>query len=172
MSATNSILREIRTAYRLYQLLGPAPAEFKALQPALTAYLEAIATTQGLQQELGVAAACAHCATTALGSCCFAGVEQNYDPLLLLLNLLAGRDLPTSPLIPGKCFFLGPSGCRLLARHYYCQRFLCPELQEQLGPQALARLEAALMAELRLGLALEELLRPWLLRITTASVDI
>lgn len=161
---TPAVLREIQVAYLLHQQLQPVLPTLRDFPLRLAAYLQTIASRQTLHQELGVAAACASCAATPLGSCCFPGVERLYDSFLLLLNLLAGRDLPTAAAVPGKCFFLGPQGCRLLARHYYCQRFLCPELQEQLGAAALARLEAALSLELQQALALEDLLRPLLPR--------
>ncbi len=63
------------------------------------------------------------------------------------------------PLGSGKMFLLGSEGCRLLARHYYCQRFLCPEVAAKLDPGSPARLQEALNQEQACQLALTELLR-------------
>lgn len=159
MAASARILQDLQTAADLFVTLRSMRLTIPDLEPLLAAYRAAITANQILHQDLGLAAACAACAATPLGSCCFPGVENNYDPFLLLVNLLLGVELPDSPLIPNKCFFLGPQGCRLTARHYYCQRFLCPEITSQLAPTARSRLEEALSREQAANLALEKLLR-------------
>lgn len=169
MAAPPRILMAIQTAHDLVAALQDLVPGIPELRPRLDLYRAAIAANQALHQDLGLAAACAQCATTALGSCCFSGVEHNYDSWLLLLNLLLGVELPHTPIVQGKCFFLGPQGCRLLARHYYCQRFLCPEVAAKLDPGGAARLQEALNQEQACQLALEELLRPRLRRAAVSS---
>ncbi len=92
-------------------------------------------------------------------SCCFPGVENQYDATLLLANLLLNCSLPRQGLIAGACFFVGPQGCRLLARHYYCQRFLCREVQTLLGPARVEAIQARVATELAAGWELEQALR-------------
>lgn len=169
MSATNlagelpekSVQRAISQAESLYARCGPAAGQVPQIRALLTRYGAAIAETRALMQRLGITAWCAACALEGFGSCCFSGVENQYDPLLLLVNLLLGCQLPAAQEIPGKCFFVGPYGCKLLARHYYCLRYLCPELLAYLGPSGSQAICAAVGAELSVGWELEQTLRQW-----------
>ncbi|MBW1952404.1 MAG: hypothetical protein JRI66_04870 [Deltaproteobacteria bacterium] len=156
------ILNEISRAKLLWDRFGEAILQERQIGLSLKRYQEAINHTAKLNRRLGISTACAVCAREGSGSCCFPGVENQYDRLLLLLNLLLGVQLPDSQEIFGKCFFLGPQGCKLMARHYYCQRFLCPELQERLGSVRCCRILEAVEAELAVGWEVEQLVRQWL----------
>ena len=78
--------------------------------------------------EGGVLKACSQCAQGPAGSCCFEGVEDWYDPVLLLINLLLDAPLPSQREIPKACFFVGQGGCKLRGRYAFCVNFLCPKL--------------------------------------------
>ncbi|OPX18969.1 MAG: hypothetical protein BZ151_11800 [Desulfobacca sp. 4484_104] len=156
------IRAEIRRALSLYHRCGPALAADPQVRPRLDQYQEAICQTMALNRQLGISDACARCATTGFGSCCFLGIEHQYDYLFLLINLIFGVELPEEREIPNKCWFVGPQGCKLIARHYYCQRFLCPELKEQLGAAQCRQIREAVEAELYVGWELEQLVRLWL----------
>ncbi|MDD3580304.1 MAG: hypothetical protein PHW74_04680 [Desulfobacca sp.] len=156
------ILTEIRRAQSLYHRSGLALASDPQVRPHLEHYQEAIRQTMTLNRQLGISAACALCATTGFGSCCFLGIEHQYDYIFLLINLLLGVELPKEREIQNKCWFVGPQGCKLIARHYYCQRFLCPELREQLGAAQCRQILEAVEAELYVGWELEQLVRLWL----------
>ncbi|MFP5212584.1 MAG: hypothetical protein ACLGPL_04320, partial [Acidobacteriota bacterium] len=41
------------------------------------------------------------------------------------------------------CYFLGPRGCRLRARHMICIDYLCPEVQNSLGADRLIAMQVA-----------------------------
>lgn len=125
-------------------------------------YREAIGQTGEMMQNLGVAAACGHCAGIGPGSCCFAGVEKNYDVVLLLINLLLGNPPIQAGEIEGKCRFVGQVGCQLLARHYYCQCFLCDDLKTALGGAGVQCLNDTVARELAVGWELEQALQLWL----------
>jgi hypothetical protein len=142
---------------RLRHVLGQQPEWFRLLSRCG----EAIDATQGLMQKMGVTAACTVCAGQGLGSCCFEGIEEGYDPVLLLINLLAGADLPDAREIPGSCFFVGREGCKLRARYYFCLHYFCPTLQEELGPVTKQELLRAVGRELASCWELERALRAW-----------
>jgi hypothetical protein len=126
----------------------------------LREYGKAIQTTQLLMAQEGVTRACGICDQgTSRGGCCFPGVEDWYDPVLLAINLLLGRELPDRCEIPDICFFAGPHGCRLLARHSFCISYFCPALKVQLKGEPQNRLDAATGRELLLGWQLERTIR-------------
>jgi hypothetical protein len=92
--------------------------------------------------EAGVLTACTHCDEEEGGSCCGAGIENKYTPVLLLINLLLGVTLPDRRISSNSCFFLGPAGCRLKARHVICINYLCTRLQKEIPTWALQSLQA------------------------------
>ncbi len=88
----------------------------------------------------GVVAVCRRCDERGGGSCCGAGIEDRYDGITLLINLLLGVVLPQERERDGGCFFLGPEGCVLQARDVICINFMCGEVSDAIGEPALARL--------------------------------
>jgi len=90
------------------------------------------------------------------GSCCFEGVEDWYDPVLLLINLLLDVPLPSEREIPKACFFVGQSGCKLHGRYAFCVNFLCPKISAELKN---GRLHSATGEELLCGWELEKEIR-------------
>ncbi len=103
--------------------------------------------------ESGIVQACAECETLEGGSCCGKGLEDYYDGYLLLINLLLGADLPAQRREPRSCYFLGPMGCVLPARHVLCVNYLCKKATDRIDSQDLA-----LLRELE-GVELETLFR-------------
>jgi hypothetical protein len=122
------ITQEINRARALYDAYGSALREDDRVHELLGNYREAIARSYRAMDEEGVLAACAQCARGSSGSCCFEGVEDWYDPVLLLINLLLGVPLPSRREMPNACFFVGPGGCKLRGRYAFCVNFLCPKL--------------------------------------------
>ncbi len=97
MAAPPRILLEIQAAHHLLAALQGLVPGIPELSPQLVFYRAAIAANQALHQDLGLSAACARCAASTLGSCCFPGGENYYDSWLLLVNLLLGVELPHAP---------------------------------------------------------------------------
>ncbi len=155
-------VRESVAARRLFGRFATALGHEATFAELLGRYGQTIAQTGKLMQCLGVATACEHCALIAGGSCCFPGVENNYGTILLLVNFLLGHPPPETAEIQGQCLFVGKQGCKLLARHYYCQRFLCDDLKAKMGAEAVQRLTATVALELAVGWEVEETLRQWL----------
>jgi hypothetical protein len=88
----------------------------------------------------GMVEICRRCEEEEGGSCCGAGLENRSDGWLLLTNLLLGCSLPAAAHDAESCYFLGPNGCRLTARHTICVNYVCRKITDQLSPGALARL--------------------------------
>lgn len=149
----------------LFLAYGLRVGQDRHLKELFKRYREAIHHTGEAMQRLGVTEACTRCALEGMGSCCFAGVENNYDAVLLFINLFFGCELTESPEIAGKCLFVGKEGCKLVARHYYCLRFFCDELRAALGSAGVGCLNETIGRELGLGLELEHGLRQFWRRL-------
>ena len=102
---------------------------------------------------------CLSCEVDDGGSCCGAGLEDKYDGVLLLLNLLLGVRLPRKRFESRSCYFLGEKGCLLLARHVICVNYLCRRITERVDPQRIASLRTKEGAELELLFHLYEGIR-------------
>jgi hypothetical protein len=122
------VTQEIDKAKAFYEAYGSALLDDKHVQELLENYRKAIARTYEAMAEEGVLKACSLCAQGPSGSCCFEGVEDWYDPVLLLVNLLLYVPLPSQREIPKACFFVGQDGCKLGGRYAFCVNFLCPKL--------------------------------------------
>ena len=133
------IAQEINKAMALYNAYGSLLREDQTVQGLIERYRKAIAATYEAMGDEGVLEACAQCAQGPSGSCCFEGVEDWYDPVLLLMNLLMDVPLPSRREIPEACFFVGSRGCKLRARCAFCVNFLCPKLSDAAKSRRLLR---------------------------------
>ena len=153
---------EIHMAKAFYGRYGKAMSRDKALMDLMGRYRKAIMDTQETMQEVDVLSSCAVCAHEKPGGCCFEGVEEWYDHVLLLINLMSGTDIPESRETPGGCLFVGNRGCRLLARHAFCINYLCPNLKTSLRPFQAENLVSITGLELHKGWELEQRIHKWL----------
>ena len=122
------VAQKIKKAKAFYDAYGAALREDERVHELLEKYRNAIACTYEAMTEKGILKACSQCAHGPSGSCCFEGVEDWYDPVLLLINLLLDVPLPSRREIPKACFFVGQEGCKLRGRYAFCVNFLCPNL--------------------------------------------
>jgi hypothetical protein len=136
--------------------------EDRTVSGLLARYRQSVEDMNELNKEMGVPEACGRCAAGVLGGCCFQGIEEGYDHILLLMNLLMGCHVPDSSEIPGSCFFVGERGCKLVARFYFCLHYLCTDLTHSLGPSGIGKLLGCLGTQLKAGWELEQALRTWL----------
>ncbi len=107
----------------------------------------------------GIVDLCRHCEEKEGGSCCGAGLENHFSGILLFMNLLLGVTLPQEREEPSCCFFLTPSGCRLLARHVLCINYVCNKITSRIKPEQLAGLREAEGAEILLLFQVNEKLK-------------
>ena len=65
-------------------------------------------------------------------------MEDHYDGVLLLINLLLGVSIERERRDEQSCPFLGSTGCRLAARDHVCVNYLCLKIRDRLSPSAVA----------------------------------
>lgn len=117
------------------------------LRPATEASHRAMASA-------GIVDLCATCERDEGGSCCGAGLENRYDGVTLLINLLLGAELPDRQRDPASCFFLGADGCLLSARDVICVNFICTKISGEVSLDRLGPLRECEGVELETLLAL------------------
>jgi hypothetical protein len=130
--------------------------KFQTLLSRLDRNIEA---TQKEMAAIGVVNECADCAVNGEGSCCGARNTYKYDSILLLINLLLKKSLPSQPENKHMCYFLTRQGCSLRARHVICVNFLCPRLRENIQLKKLIRLQEIAGEELNTLFILEEYIK-------------
>ncbi|NDY41968.1 hypothetical protein G3N55_03775 [Dissulfurirhabdus thermomarina] len=153
---------KIAAARRLLAVHGAALHSDPAVAGLLGRYRAALRDSRREMEAGGIVAECTECAVVDGGSCCGRGIENRFDAVLLLVNLLLGAELPDRPEDPDGCWFLGAAGCRIPARHVICINYVCPRLVRRLGPEGLRSYQARVAREADLGFALEEALKRWL----------
>ncbi|MEA1868055.1 MAG: hypothetical protein U9N19_08155 [Thermodesulfobacteriota bacterium] len=159
-SSELSIEEKIALAKSLWEKYGKDLAADNEIDRLLVLYRKKISRSYELMEKFGVVTECAMCATEVPdGGCCGAGIEDWYDEFVLLLNLLLERKIPTERLGKKDCLFLGPTGCRLFARHHFCINYLCSRITDLLSPAELTALRTQSGKELFLCWQLERILR-------------
>jgi hypothetical protein len=149
-------------ARRIHNGYGIGVAEDDKISALLSRYREAIEKTCKLMVEKGVASACSVCAGKCKGGCCFHGMEEDYDVIHLLINLLLGNPIGVSKTQSGECWFLGERGCTLTAKAYFCLNYFCPQLNDALGAQGMGALLEAVWQEHSAAWEVDRALRFWL----------
>ena len=134
------IAERIAWACKCHRDTKDALLEDEAVNHLLARLEGAVGASRREMTVAGVVAVCRHCEEQDGGSCCGAGIEKHYSSLLLLINLLLGARLPERRPDPSSCWFLGPSGCSLAARHTLCVNYLCAKAAEGRDPQKIAAL--------------------------------
>ncbi len=130
----------------------------------LEEYKESIASNWEKMAETGVVDECTRCAIQDGGSCCGSGIENKFDVVNLLINLLLGVKLPSRPWDSTGCWFLGEKGCLITARHVICVNFMCRRLYDRLSPEAIKKVQHAMQEETERAFILEEYIKMWLAR--------
>ena len=153
------IEERIQRADRLRSRLGDGLDGDQEGRRLLCAYRHAIEATARVMRQSGMVEACAICGSGPSGGCCFEGVEQWYDEVLLFINRLLGVHLSARRRIPGRCYFLGSDGCALLARHSFCINYLCYGLDASLSEEQQRTFLSTAGAEILAGWELERHLR-------------
>jgi hypothetical protein len=89
-------------------------------------------------------------------------MEEVYDVIHLLINLLLGSPIHVSKTQSGECWFLGERGCTLAAKAYFCLDYFCPKFDDPLGAQGMGALLEAVRQENSAAWELDRSLRNWL----------
>lgn len=150
----------LERAFQLRSRFGPVLPDDRILRTLYSKYVETISRTDSLMEKTGVVAACARCAQQR-GSCCFEGMDQSYDTLLLYTNMLMGADFSITPHFPENCCFVGKDGCRLKARFSFCLNYFCPDLHASLGERTIEEIQREIGKQLLAGWEFERALFRW-----------
>ncbi len=118
-----------------------------------------IEATQSAMVRAGIVNECSDCAMSGQGTCC--GVRTGYkcDSILLLINLLLGRNLPSVPADAHLCHFLTKQGCALRARHVICINFVCQRLRDVIPHNLLCNVQEIAGRDIDALFVLEECIR-------------
>jgi hypothetical protein len=147
-STSTAIQKKIEQAHNLFGTCGRSLAEDPSIGALLQKLRDCIDNTNQSMLTLGVIAECRNCEEKEGGSCCGAGIENKYDVVLLLINLLLGGSLQNYEPLGNSCFFLGKNGCKLTARHVLCVNYICDTLQKKLTREELIALQTSAGEEL------------------------
>jgi len=153
------IRERIDTAQRLYDMCGKSLAEDPVLNSLRERLETKLAATKQLMQDFGVIEACRFCEEEDGGSCCGTGIENKYEPVILLTNLLLGGALPRNHRFADSCYFLGDAGCVLKVRHVLCVNYLCTKIRTMLMPEELKILQNVVGEEIDTAFLLHEQIR-------------
>ncbi|WP_067618305.1 hypothetical protein [Dissulfuribacter thermophilus] len=157
------IEEKIRCAKGIYEELSLSLSEAPDIVNLLRQYDEAIEATWNRMNDVGVTRICTVCATQDGGSCCGSGIEKRFDVTLLIINLMMGVSLPERPWDDTGCWFLGPRGCTIRARHTICVNYICKRLNASIAQSDLHTLQEAIAREVELGFFLEEKIKRMLM---------
>jgi hypothetical protein len=148
MSTSPAIPEKIEQAHNLLETCGSPLIEDPSIHALLRKLRDYIENTNRTMLTLGVVAICKNCEEKEGGSCCGAGIENRYDVVLLLINLLLGGSLKNREPVGNSCYFLGKNGCKLTARHVLCVNYICDKLQKKLTREELIALQSCAGEEL------------------------
>lgn len=154
-----SIEEKILQAHRLNAACGDSLRQDGSIQTLLKRLKQKIDVARRTMVALGVVAECKYCEEEEGGSCCGVGIEDRYDPVLLLINLLLGASLPIQVRGGNSCYFLREKGCMLAARHVLCVNYICQKLQNKLTREELIDLQNSAGEELDTEFILHEAIK-------------
>ena len=136
-----TIQQKIEQALTLFATWGKKLHGDPGVAALIKKFEERTTDTRNAMRDLGIIALCKDCEEKQGGSCCGAGIENKYNEVLLLVNLLLGAPLPQKRHKTNSCYFLGNEGCTLKARHTLCINYLCSRIEQRLSRENLICLQ-------------------------------
>lgn len=94
-----------------------------------------------LMVEFLIPSICVRCGSGPRGGCCSPEMGDDCDSLLVLMNLLAGCDVSVQRRDGIECHFLGPAGCILLFKPFFCLNYNCRKIQDALAKDSMSAIE-------------------------------
>lgn len=162
--SSSSIDDKLAAARELYAVWGERLMRDDAIASGLSALETAIAECRQAMIRFGIVEACRECEEEQGGSCCGAGIENRYRPVLLLVNLLLGCSLSPVRKSLNSCHFLGETGCALKVRHILCLNYLCHKIQGRLALEDLIALQTIMGREMDAVFAVHEQVKKFVSR--------
>jgi hypothetical protein len=158
-SDERTIADHIGTALHLREMCGQSLMRDREICTLLAGLDLQIAATQSAMVRTGIVKECADCAVNGEGTCCGARTGHKCGNVLLLVNLLMGKTLPSTPADTNLCHFLTKEGCVLKARHVICVNFVCQRLRDALPHSSLCDVQDIAGGEIDTLFVLEERIR-------------
>ena len=140
VSLSDPITEKIAWAEDSFKTFGSRLLRERSIIDPLEKLRRAIFTSRNEMVSAGIVQLCRNCEDNEGGSCCGVGLENKYDGWILLINLLLNVRVPQKKRDRKSCFFLGETGCVLLARHVICVNHLCKKITDHVDPQKIMAL--------------------------------
>jgi len=150
---------KLENAHRLHREFGARLEADPEIREHLKQLLHLQEDVTEVMHGMGLLESCAECGDRAGGGCCSAMMADETDSMLLLINLSAGFEVGPKRDDDYECCFLGPEGCSLKFKPFFCLNYLCRQIQTESSPLQLARLQGATSELLGQILILEGLIR-------------
>ena len=147
---TSLILEKIRIAEELFTDWGEYFYKDKKFLEKLKEYEKAIKVSNKIMEELGTFEECYNCSVIDNTGCCKIGLENEVTINILLINMFLNVKIPKEREVPGRCFFVGPTGCKIFARPYLCREYFCNRLMRLFSPEEYALVTQKISEELTL----------------------
>jgi len=147
---TSLILEKIRIAEELFTDWGEYFYKDKEFLEKLKEYEKAIKVSNKIMEELGTFEECYNCSVIDNTGCCKIGLENEVTINILLINMFLNVKIPKEREVPGRCFFVGPTGCKIFARPYLCREYFCNRLMRLFSPEEYALVTQKISDELTL----------------------
>jgi hypothetical protein len=157
-----SIQDKIGLAQDLYANWGDVLLTDPHIKDLLEKLDGSIGASRKVMLDLHIVETCKRCDEEEGGSCCGAGMENKFDTVLLLINLLLGVSLPTHHCRRESCYLLSDRGCLLKVRLVLCVDFLCHKIINALRRDELIRLQQISGDELVTGFMLYDAIKKFM----------
>jgi len=156
-----SIQERIHRAHNLYLTYKDRLLGSSQISKLLCGLRQCTDTTHESMQKLGIIELCKQCDEEGGGSCCGAGIENKYDSVLLLINLLLGASLPEERYDADSCYFASKHGCVLIVRHVLCVNYICGKIEQAFRPDEIIRVQRVAGNELDRSFMLHETVKKY-----------
>jgi hypothetical protein len=147
---TALIMEKIKIAEELFDAWNDVFYKDEKFLEYLARYEKAVLNSNSLMESLGTFKECYMCSVIEKKGCCKAGLENEVTINILLLNMFLKKPIPKEREVAGRCFFVGPIGCKIFARPYLCREYFCKRILDKLSQQDYIKITQAIGEELSL----------------------
>ncbi len=144
------LFEKVCLAQEIFENYGEYFLRLKDFVELLKKYEKAIEISNKRMDEFKSFSECHVCTVLEGKGCCKAGLENEATVAIILLNFLLKKELPKEREVPGRCFFVGPVGCKLFARPSLCREFFCRRLLDTFKQEEYVSITQAVAEELTL----------------------
>lgn len=150
VSPEELLKEKIKHALEIFESYGEYFLRDDHFRGLLSDYERAVEEANKVMEEVESFRECYICSVIDKKGCCKAGLENEVTVNIALINMFLQKPLPKEREVAGRCFFVGPTGCKIFARPYLCREFFCRRLQDKFNPSEYVRVTQAIAHELTL----------------------